>query len=341
VKHLIFIVTVTLLFLRNDILVGQSPKRPNTSPPRSETQYVKRDLDGFHIMIDRRLISNESDKAALECLGDRLTEAVNAFPSGYHVPMQEVVIWVDQGRPANITNMGVSEIGLYYPIGVVDNTTGRAMEKNGGIQLYADPFLLEPGASWVRKRAPSALFHEFAHAMHDRVLGIDDRDVLSAFEQALDRRLYEKVEVHEYDDDGRYTIVFKRAFAATNHLEYFAELSEGYLGEKKIFFPFKRGDIKAHDPVGYSTMESFWREEQYAVVNGFAGGVKVMGTGPNDRWSCQLFELAAGEKKSFKAWPRLGLVVNTPEGKKLCFTPLVDKACNLNPNDGKAKRGEK
>jgi hypothetical protein len=43
----------------------------------------------------------------------------------------------------------------------------------------------------------------------------------------------------------------------TNPKEYFAELSEAYFG-KNDFYPFVRGELKVHDPVGYRLMEEAW-----------------------------------------------------------------------------------
>ena len=49
----------------------------------------------------------------------------------------------------------------------------------------------------------------------------------------------------------------RKAYAATNYKEYFAELTEAYFG-KNDFFPFNRVDLKKYDPTGYQLMQDVW-----------------------------------------------------------------------------------
>jgi hypothetical protein len=45
-----------------------------------------------------------------------------------------------------------------------------------------------------QKRAPDGdlLLHEFAHAVHDQLLGFDNAGIKSAYQQAMERKLYDK-----------------------------------------------------------------------------------------------------------------------------------------------------
>ena len=79
----------------------------------------------------------------------------------------------------------------------------------------------------------------------------DPTSLLAAYKQAMDRKLYESVK--HVDGSTR------RAYAATNEYEYFAELTEAYFG-RNDFFPFRRGELKAHDPEGYALMVRAWGE---------------------------------------------------------------------------------
>ena len=49
----------------------------------------------------------------------------------------------------------------------------------------------------------------------------------------------------------------KKAYAATNPAEYFAELSEAYFGTND-FAPFTRAELEKHDPVGFALMRKAW-----------------------------------------------------------------------------------
>ena len=50
----------------------------------------------------------------------------------------------------------------------------------------------------------------------------------------------------------------RRAYALTNRMEYFAELSEAYLGVND-FQPFDRAELQRYDPQGFALMEKVWR----------------------------------------------------------------------------------
>lgn len=52
--------------------------------------------------------------------------------------------------------------------------------------------------------------------------------------------------------------VRKEAYALTNELEYFAELSEAYLG-RNDFYPYVRKDLEKYDPKGYELMKNTWK----------------------------------------------------------------------------------
>ena len=93
------------------------------------------------------------------------------------------------------------------------------------------------------------LLHEFAHAVHAHVVGSNSPQVLTAYNQAIDRKLYEEAE----DVYGR-TI---KPYARKNDHEYFAEVSCAYL-DKLHYFPFTRADLQKHDPAAYKLMEAVW-----------------------------------------------------------------------------------
>jgi hypothetical protein len=92
--------------------------------------------------------------------------------------------------------------------------------------------------------------HELAHAYHDRALGEHNEAILAAYENAKQSGLYTQV---RYIDGST-----RPAYAMTNRMEYFAELTEAYLGVND-FFPFNRDELARHDPQGFALMEQVWR----------------------------------------------------------------------------------
>lgn len=99
---------------------------------------------------------------------------------------------------------------------------------------------------------PYLLLHELSHAYHDRILGFDQKEITTAFKKAAASGSYDNVK--------RFTgnkIITDKAYAMSNHKEYFAELTEAYFG-KNDFFPFTNAELKVHDPAGFAAIEKAW-----------------------------------------------------------------------------------
>jgi len=97
---------------------------------------------------------------------------------------------------------------------------------------------------------PEILIHELAHAYHDMILGFNYQPIISAYENAMNSGKYQNVKHTKYPDG--------KAYATTNHREYFAELNEAYFGTND-FFPFNKADLKLYDPIGYNLLETIWK----------------------------------------------------------------------------------
>lgn len=201
--------------------------------------YEARVIEGFTVLVNRRLLgAPEEAREALGELGAQLKEVVRVVPPAPLARLREVRIWVERAaRPDKAAEFHPSEAWLR------DN--GYNPEKAGGVEIAnARNFV-----AWSRSAQPWAAFHELAHAYHFRVLGAGDAAVLDAYRGAMTGHLYDSV---AYVLGGR-----RRAYAAVNAKEYFAELSEAYLG-RNDFFPFDRAELKAHDPAGFRLMERVW-----------------------------------------------------------------------------------
>jgi hypothetical protein len=93
------------------------------------------------------------------------------------------------------------------------------------------------------------VLHELAHAYHDQYLDFDNAEVRAAYEASKQAGGYAKalhIQGHETEH-----------YAMTNPKEYFAELSEAYVGTND-FYPFVRGELKKHDPRAFELMEKIW-----------------------------------------------------------------------------------
>ena len=117
----------------------------------------------------------------------------------------------------------------------------------GSIVVYSASNYAELSDFWALK----AVVHELAHAFHLQQWPEDRRDIYEAWRNATKLGLYRKVK----DDQGR---MLDKAYAAQNHLEYFAELSCAYFVGCN-YAPFNRAELKEYDPAGFSLMEALWQ----------------------------------------------------------------------------------
>ena len=116
----------------------------------------------------------------------------------------------------------------------------------GGIIIYSAYNFLHIDALWSKK----ALTHEMAHAWHLLNRKPKDPAVLGPWEAAVAQGLYRDVQ----DYKGQ---TIADAYARTNQLEYFAELSAAYFVGIN-YMPFDRKGLKAYDPTGYQMVETLW-----------------------------------------------------------------------------------
>jgi hypothetical protein len=314
------------------LAIGAEPNsigRPGVDPL---SDYETRTLQGFHVRVNKRLFSmgDDSAKIALTRLDDKLAEALRLVPVGFHPALRDAQLWVEEKgrekpRPGND-----AYAAYYVPVGRWDFKGGGVIpQKEGGVEIPAVTWLLEPNGTMMRAYQNGWLMHELAHSLHDRILGLEHWRVKAAYRQAIDRHLYDAVSIRQYDDDGGYDTRPGPAYARTNHIEYFAELSVAYFGLSRWSFPFSREELKAHDPEGFALMESFWQDEQYHATNHLGHAVFVYGAFEAGR-KIHMFNLDAGEKRTFSGWPHMRLTAaGTLGGNELEFGALPGGALDL------------
>ena len=139
---------------------------------------------------------------------------------------------------------------------------GMSTAKSGGVELYNTCKYLDDVDLWYGKGG--VLLHELSHAWHNKFLkdGFDNKNIERCYTLAMEEKLYDRVKVHQHGGKTGE----QRAYACTNPMEYFAELSVAYLGgvdddenlEFNKWFPFNRKKLKKHDPRAYKMLEEVW-----------------------------------------------------------------------------------
>jgi hypothetical protein len=105
------------------------------------------------------------------------------------------------------------------------------------------------------------ILHELSHAYHWKLIRdrYDNKEIKECWEKAMCEKLYDCVRVHGSQGPTA------KAYACTDQMEYFAELSAAFLGgldpdeEYNKWFPFNRAQLKQHDPRAYKLLQKVWK----------------------------------------------------------------------------------
>jgi hypothetical protein len=210
--------------------------------PSKPTSRTDRQLEGWTIRVDDRLLKGADEPTglkALRFLEGKLADIKVVVPADRLKKLQSVVLVLD------LTH-GKLESMQYHP--------GAGWLKDNG---YAEDLVkcvhLPRAADVATKRnireQPWVILHELAHAYHDQVLGFDEPRI---------REAYDKYKKGGHGDkallfDGRRV----KHYALTNPMEFFAEMTEAYFGTND-FFPFNRAELKESEPEIYELLKEVW-----------------------------------------------------------------------------------
>ncbi len=216
-----------------------------SKPPKGGTPSETREIAGWSVHVSKALLSADSaaTEHALKLLGAQLDEIVRVVPASAVVELKKVPLWVSPEYP------GVRPRAEYHPDAGWLRGNGRDPAMAKGVE-FTNVRIFDAEV----KRMPVFVLHELAHSYHDRVLGFDNAEIIAAYERAKANKSYDAIARHR--TDGKPDTI-ERAYAMTNHKEYFAETTEAFFGEND-FFPFNRDDLKRHDPEMFSLLEKLW-----------------------------------------------------------------------------------
>ena len=231
---------VSTIFLAMTANAGIAADTP--SEPTKPTSRTTRDIEGWKIRIDDRLLNGpdvEMGKRNLRFLEAKLVEIKVVVREDRLKLLQAVPIVVDLSH-------GKLKTMQYHP--------GAGWLKNNG---YAEdlakcvhiPRALDLATKRNINEQPWVILHELAHAYHDRELSFDEPRIQAAYELFMSEKRGEKVLLH----NGKRV----KHYAMTNRMEFFAEMTEAYFGSND-FFPFNRAEMMESEPRIYELMTAIW-----------------------------------------------------------------------------------
>lgn len=209
--------------------------------------YESQNIHGFEVYVELDALNNypqETDEA-INLLTSKLIEIVDfELKEEIIEELRLVKIFMDWD-----TTNGAA---VYHPNlqWLIDN--GYIVEKWKSVEISN----ISNFISWTELNQPFMVMHELSHAYHHRVLGFSYLPIIQSYNNAMQNNLYDWVLYHAGND----IYFYQEAYAATNEIEYFAELTEAYLGEND-YFPFIREELELHDPIGYDLVLSIWEFE--------------------------------------------------------------------------------
>jgi len=216
-------------------LAGEEPE--SAYLPTGEYRRMK--MTGFVVLVNPEADRHPALRdTALAELRKQLSAVAAVVPRDRLDLIRRTRIWVEwSAKPGGAAEHHPSEGWL--------RANGYNPDKAGDVEINNLRHFLD----WSRKTQPCMVLHELAHALHHLTRKENHPRIVAAFEKAMEEGLYDAV---RHANGTR-----QKAYAATNPMEYFAELTEAYFG-KNDFEPFNRKELKRHDPEGYQMIREVW-----------------------------------------------------------------------------------
>ncbi|MGB0951697.1 MAG: hypothetical protein ACPG31_00585 [Planctomycetota bacterium] len=204
----------------------------------SPWKYKEVELEGWKIHVQKKLYAKKDlREEVLALLRIELWEIRTRLPQPVVERLQEVEMRFHLDRPE-------CPGGVYHPS--AQWLTDHDLPANWaeGIEFgVAANFL-----SWSRNQ-PDMVLHELSHAWHHQVLGYDHAGIQAAFQKLTESAALENI---LYITGGR-----QKAYALTNPMEFFAEMSEAWWGVNDMY-PFVRGELMEAFPEVADLMPGAW-----------------------------------------------------------------------------------
>lgn len=220
--------------------VAYSQKEANEASPSFPEPIIEK-IEGWTIELDPLLKAPENRKLledVRKAMANHLQRIVYILPPEKTMALRKLPIRIDLEH--KLGNMQYHPSKSWLKANGHDPTLEKRVHVPRAHSLLAR-------STWAKH--PYVILHELAHAYHDQVLGFEHPEVLQAYKRSEKEGLYERVLLFRGGKTSHY--------ARTNHKEFFAEMTESYLGVND-FYPFVRAELKEHDPKTFALMAKIW-----------------------------------------------------------------------------------
>lgn len=214
-------------------------KKVSKKPKETIKGYTPMLLEGWTVHVDRKFSGGEPE--LLEQVLDLLKQKLAAINAKISLKAADVVhrIPIVVGNNQRRGSRGEYHVSEEWLKG-----NGFDPKKSRCVEFDNADFFIHG-----HKQQPMMVAHELAHGYHHNMRGFDDPEIKNIYDQAMAEKLYDSVK--------RRTGGMTSAYAKNDHLEYFAEGTEAFLGEND-FYPFNRKDLEQHDVRLFNLMTEIW-----------------------------------------------------------------------------------
>ncbi|WP_339742071.1 metallopeptidase [uncultured Rubinisphaera sp.] len=213
--------------------------------PKSFYDPIEQNIEGWSVSIDPDLLEGEHAKEgqlALTMLANHLQRINILIPDKPLAELHKIGIWIEWENP-KLAAMQYHPNKQWLINNGHDSRLAKMVHIPRARALYSREQML---------KHPAVVLHELAHAYHDQVLGFDHPELLTTFQKAKDRGIYEKVLLFTGQTVPHYGL--------NNHKEYFAEGTEAYFYRNDLY-PFVRAELNEFDPEFHEILRDIWSDQ--------------------------------------------------------------------------------
>ncbi len=226
---------IAMVATTHGLLAGESAQPKPVS-------HTVRLLNGWTVRVDDRLLAAPDDEfggRATRMLAARLADIAMVVSADRLAKLRSYTIVLD------LTNGDLHSM-QYHP-------SAGWLAAHGYSRDLAHCVHIPDAKRFVRSRQvneqPWAVLHELAHAYHDQELGFNEPRITRAYQQ------------FKKSGHGEAALLYNgkrvRHYALTNQKEFFAEMTEAYIGNND-FFPFNGAELLTAEPEVFRLMRDVW-----------------------------------------------------------------------------------
>lgn len=227
--------------------IGEIPYPPGVNFRTPRREYVEAEAGGWKVLVESELTERDPEvyRSAISRLDANLRRVRRILPQATQAKLLSLPIFLMYGERSE--RGGRNNGAEYFQKHAPEHFAHIDLRMGSSIVIYSATNYVWLSDFWAMK----VLIHEFAHAHQLENWTERHPDIVAAHLHAMTKELYRGVR----SDQGH---TLEQGYAATNQLEYFAELSCMFFVGCD-YFPFSREDLRQYDPVGYRVVERIWR----------------------------------------------------------------------------------